>query len=122
MRVWTTIKQYTDIKFEFFEGIAKTIEFIVASVDFVINVLKDLPYLRFVTELIDSTTSLLTALGMAQLNSSVPTNDGRSNQPRSPGPVINNNISVQTNATAQQIAGAINRANRASGTNLIRAR
>jgi hypothetical protein len=104
----------------FFEGIAKTIEFIVASVDFVLNLLKDLPYLRFVTELVDSTTALLTALGMAQLNSSVPVNDGRSNQPRSSGPVINNNITVQTNATATAIADAINRANRATGTNLIR--
>jgi hypothetical protein len=37
-------------------------------------------------------------------------------------PTINNNISVRTNATAQEIAGAINRANRASGTNLIRPR
>jgi len=36
-------------------------------------------------------------------------------------PTINNNISVRTNATAQEIADAINRANRATGTNLIRA-
>jgi hypothetical protein len=35
-------------------------------------------------------------------------------------PVINNNISVRTDATAQEIANAINRANRATGTNLIR--
>jgi hypothetical protein len=103
----------------FFEGIAKTIEFIVASVDFVLNLLKDLPYLRFVTQLVDSTTALLTALGMAQFNSQVPVNDGRSNQPRSSGPVINNNISVQTNATAQDIANAINKANKNSGTNLL---
>jgi hypothetical protein len=33
---------------------------------------------------------------------------------------ITNNINVNTDATAQQIADAINRANRASGTNLIR--
>jgi hypothetical protein len=39
-----------------------------------------------------------------------------------PAPVINNNITVQTNATATAIADAINRANKASGTNLIRAR
>jgi hypothetical protein len=103
----------------FFEGIAKTIEFIVASVDFVLNLLKDLPYLRFVTQLVDSTTRLLTQLGVAQFNSTVPVNDGRSNQPRSSGPVINNNITVQTNATAQQIADAINKANKNSGTNLF---
>ena len=41
---------------------------------------------------------------------------------QAPAPVINNNITVQTNATATAIADAINRANRASGTNLIRAR
>jgi hypothetical protein len=34
--------------------------------------------------------------------------------------IINNNISVRTDATAQEIADAINRANRATGTNLIR--
>jgi hypothetical protein len=39
---------------------------------------------------------------------------------QAPAPVINNNISVRTDATAQEIADAINRANRASGTNLIR--
>jgi hypothetical protein len=33
---------------------------------------------------------------------------------------VNNNITVQTNATATAIADAINRANRATGTNLIR--
>ena len=37
-------------------------------------------------------------------------------------PTINNNISVRTDATAQEIADAINRANRATGTNLIRSR
>ena len=37
-------------------------------------------------------------------------------------PTINNNISVKTDATAQEIADAINKANRASGTNLIRPR
>jgi hypothetical protein len=47
-------------------------------------------------------------------------NTGRSNDPRSSGSVINNNISVRTDATAQEIADAINRANRATGTNLIR--
>jgi hypothetical protein len=41
---------------------------------------------------------------------------------QAPAPVINNNISVRTDATAKEIADAINRANRASGTNLIRAR
>jgi hypothetical protein len=39
---------------------------------------------------------------------------------QTPAPVINNNISVRTNATAKEIADAINRANRASGTNIIR--
>ena len=43
-------------------------------------------------------------------------------QAPAPAPVINNNISVRTDATAKEIADAINRANRASGTNLIRAR
>jgi hypothetical protein len=43
-------------------------------------------------------------------------------QTPAPAPVINNNISVRTDATAKEIADAINRANRASGTNLIRAR
>lgn len=38
---------------------------------------------------------------------------------QAPAPVINNNITVQTNATATAIADAINRANRNSGTNLI---
>jgi hypothetical protein len=33
---------------------------------------------------------------------------------------VTNNINVTTGATAQQIADAINRANRASGTNIIR--
>ena len=42
-------------------------------------------------------------------------------QPSAPT-TINNNISVKTDATAQEIANAINRANRASGTNLIRSR
>jgi hypothetical protein len=37
-------------------------------------------------------------------------------------PSVTNNISVKTDATAQEIADAINKANRASGTNLIRAR
>jgi hypothetical protein len=37
-------------------------------------------------------------------------------------PTVTNNINVRTNATAKEIADAINRANRASGTNLIRAR
>jgi hypothetical protein len=37
-------------------------------------------------------------------------------------PTVTNNISVRTDATAKEIADAINRANRASGTNLIRAR
>jgi hypothetical protein len=49
----------------------------------------------------------------------VPQQDGRSNQPRSTGPVtinINNG-----NITAQEIADKINRGNRATGTNLIRA-
>jgi hypothetical protein len=41
---------------------------------------------------------------------------------QAPAPVINNNISVRTDATAKEIADAINRANRASGTNLIRTR
>jgi hypothetical protein len=41
---------------------------------------------------------------------------------QAPAPVINNNISVRTDATAKEIADAINRANRASGTNLIRVR
>ena len=41
---------------------------------------------------------------------------------KTPAPIINNNISVRTDATAKEIADAINRANRASGTNLIRAR
>jgi hypothetical protein len=39
---------------------------------------------------------------------------------QAPAPVINNNISVRTDATAAEIAAAINRANRASGTNLIK--
>ena len=40
-----------------------------------------------------------------------------------PAPImVNNNISVRTDATAKEIADAINRANRATGTNLIRAR
>jgi hypothetical protein len=41
---------------------------------------------------------------------------------RTSQPTITNNINVKTGATAQEIADAINRANRASGTNLIRPR
>jgi len=37
-------------------------------------------------------------------------------------PTVTNNINVRTNATAQEIADAINRANRSTGTNLIRNR
>lgn len=52
---------------------------------------------------------------------SVPDSTGRSEQGR--GPItVTNNIQVKTDATAKEIADAINRANRASGTNLIRAR
>jgi hypothetical protein len=36
--------------------------------------------------------------------------------------VINNNVTARTDATAQEIANAINRANKATGTNVIRAR
>jgi hypothetical protein len=51
----------------------------------------------------------------------VPDSSGRSDQGR--GPItVTNNIQVKTDATAKEIADAINRANRASGTNLIRAR
>jgi hypothetical protein len=39
-----------------------------------------------------------------------------------PNTNIVNNIQVKTDATAQEIANAINRANKATGTNLIRAR
>jgi hypothetical protein len=46
---------------------------------------------------------------------------GEAFQQPTPAPLmISNNISVRTDATAQEIANAINRANRASGTNLIR--
>lgn len=52
---------------------------------------------------------------------SIPENTGRSDQGR--GRVtVNNNIQVKTNATAEEIANAINKANRVTGTNLIRAR
>jgi hypothetical protein len=40
--------------------------------------------------------------------------------PPVPPLTVTNNIQVRTDATAQEIANAINRANRASGTNLIR--
>jgi hypothetical protein len=44
-------------------------------------------------------------------------------QEPAPAPImVNNNISVRTDATAREIADAINRANKATGTNLIRAR
>jgi hypothetical protein len=49
----------------------------------------------------------------------VPQNTGRSNEGRG-NTIINNNIAVKTDATAPEIADAINRANRATGTNLIR--
>jgi hypothetical protein len=39
---------------------------------------------------------------------------------QAPAPVITNNINVKTDATAREIADAINRANKATGTNLIR--
>jgi hypothetical protein len=107
----------------FFEGIARTIEFIVNSVDFVLKVLKNLPYLNVVTNLIDSMTALLARLVSAGISQTVPVNPGRSNQPRSSGGVTNNTtINVNNgNVTAQQIANAINRGNRATGTSLIRA-
>ena len=41
---------------------------------------------------------------------------------KEPAPVINNNITVRTNATPKEIADAINKANKVTGTNLIRAR
>jgi hypothetical protein len=48
----------------------------------------------------------------------VPAQPGRSNEPRSTGPVT---INVNNgNVTAQDIANKINRANRSTGTNLIR--
>lgn len=51
----------------------------------------------------------------------VPDSSGRSEQGR--GPItVTNNIQVKTNATAEEIANAINKANRVTGTNLIRAR
>jgi hypothetical protein len=57
------------------------------------------------------------ALGIRTLPS-VPEQPGRSNEPRSTGPVT---INVNNgNVTAQDIADKINRQNRASGTNLIR--
>ena len=37
-----------------------------------------------------------------------------------PNTNVVNNINVRTNATAQEIANAVNRANKASGTNIIR--
>lgn len=58
------------------------------------------------------------ALGIKTLPT-LPENTGRSDQGR--GSIVNN-ISVKTDATAQEIADAINRANRATGTNLIRSR
>jgi hypothetical protein len=38
----------------------------------------------------------------------------------SPAPVITNNINVRSGATAKEIADAINKANKATGTNVIR--
>jgi hypothetical protein len=107
----------------FFTGIADTMRFIVNSVDFVLKVLKNLPYLNVVTNLIDSMTALLTRLVSAGISQTVPANPGRSNDPRSQGGVTNNTtINVNNgNVTAQQIANAINRGNRATGTSLIRA-
>ena len=49
----------------------------------------------------------------------IPDNMGRSEQGRG-SIIINNNVTARTDATAQEIANAINRANRATGTNLIR--
>jgi hypothetical protein len=49
----------------------------------------------------------------------VPENTGRSDQGRAPV-VINNNVSVKTDATAPEIANAINKANKATGTSVIR--
>jgi len=49
----------------------------------------------------------------------IPESMGRSDQGRGPI-IINNNVTARTDATAQEIANAINRANRATGTNLIR--
>jgi hypothetical protein len=96
--------------------VADLLNFIVASVAFITGnpkALNDIlsPYVQGGAQLLGTTFA-----------PTVVDQPGRSNQPRSSGPVINNNITVQTNATATAIADAINRANRATGTNLIRAR
>jgi hypothetical protein len=69
------------------------------------------------------TPFLQSGLGAVGVNflPNVPDSTGRSEQGRGPT-AITNNIQVKTDATAKEIADAINRANRASGTNLIRAR
>jgi hypothetical protein len=69
------------------------------------------------------TPFLQSGLGAVGVNflPNIPDSTGRSEQGRGPT-AITNNIQVKTDATAKEIADAINRANRASGTNLIRAR
>jgi hypothetical protein len=69
------------------------------------------------------TPFLQAGLGAVGVNflPNIPDSTGRSEQGRGPT-AITNNIQVKTDATAKEIADAINRANRASGTNLIRAR
>jgi len=92
--------------------VAELLNFIVASVAFITGNTKAMENI-----ILDSVLAGLAVMGVS-VAPAIADQPGRSNQPRS-SQTINNNITVQTNATAQQIADAINKANKASGTNLL---
>ena len=96
--------------------VAELLNFIVASMAFITGNTKAMENI-----ILDSVLSGLAGLGIS-VAPAIVDQPGRSNEPRSSGTTITNNIQVKTDATAKEIADAINRANRASGTNLIRAR
>ena len=76
------------------------------------------PMENYLDTLLDGLMGLIGgALGIQSLPA-VPSSTSSGTRPNTN---IINNIAVRTDATAQEIANAINRANRATGTNLIRA-
>jgi hypothetical protein len=77
------------------------------------------PMENFLDTLLNGVMGIVGQVTGMQRLPSVPVQPGRSNEPRSTGPVT---INVNNgNVTAQEIANKINRANRNTGTSLIRA-
>jgi hypothetical protein len=104
----------------FFTGVADTIRYIVTSIDFVITtMMKAVPYLNIANQLVTNMQSLIVQLGLAQSLSNPIQQPGRSNEPRT----NNQNVTINVNngnVTADQIANSIRRANKATGTNILR--